>query len=609
MRRIVAIVLLLAAGPRARALHLDAARDFELRARLYTEVAIAADSSEPQTKPRRVPFQLIEHRTFFNPELEGRLTRHVSFALDELSFRLALWGFYDGLYDYATSQYERSAKGIQGRLSQGHTHSAPLTRTDQLIDLRKIHTYQPDPVLGGYGEVPFRVNEAYLNVKKGPLFLRLGRQTISWGESDTIGLLDANNPFNLSMGVVGVFQDIDEARIPLWTARGIYNLFSAWGPFASGFLDAYVVPGSIDTTVSPPPIPRASPYSPPQDDPQSLIAGLVPPSVSALVDGSLDGIRIGLYDHLPSRSMKNSRYGVRLGAVIARDFTTSVWYYRTFANQPVPRFLPVDLSRAPIVNPKAHGPSQLVVELHHGMVDVFGAGTSAFSQTLDGIVRAEVEYFVNEPAFIPSENVPFERALRHPALRKLLASLDPPQIVPRGKTAGDIPRADILRFELGFDRFFFLRALNPANSFTWASAFVGQWNLSETFTDEDYRFGGQQKLTSTGVRSGANTDGLTLATISKLRTVPEDFVDLYPFESFVQTHLETSYLHGRLTPSITAIIGLNGTYAFPMGLSYRFTDSVIFDFKYALMGGRFTFPTGFFRDRSQLSARMTVLLN
>jgi hypothetical protein len=612
----IALTALLAWLPadRAAAYFLDNGRNFELRGRLYTEGVVAAEESQAQTHPHRAPFQLISHRTFFNPEFEGKLTPYQPFRLDDLSFRLALWGFYDGIYDYGSGQYDRARQSIKGRLSQGHTNTAPITRTDTLMDLRKEYTYQSDPVLGNYGDpghvpdLPFRINEAYFNFTKGPLFLRFGRQAISWGESDTIGLLDANNPFNLTLGAPGIFQDIDEARIPLWTARGTYNLFESWGPIASGYLETYLVPGSIDTTVSQVPIPLGSPYSPPQDDPQSLISGLIPPDVAnGLVKAAFGGIQLGLYDHLPSRTMKNSRYGVRLGGIIARDYTTSVWYYRTFANQPVPRFLPLDVSRAPLLHPGAKGPTQLVTELHHGMEDVYGAATSFFSEALDSVVRSEVEVFVNEPGFIPSENIPFERGLRTPAVRRLLNATG--QNIPAGKTEGDIPRANMLRFELGFDRFFFFRPLNPSNSFVWVTAYVGQWNLTETFTNKDFRFGGQAKLAPGGVRPGANTNGLTLATIGKLHTVSSDFVDLYPYESFVQTHVETNYMHGRLTPALTVVVGLNGNYVLPMGVTYRYTDSLLLDLKYIALGGNFMFPTGYFRDRSQLSARITYLLN
>jgi uncharacterized protein DUF1302 len=605
----IAVVVVVALASPARAYFLDSGRNFDLRARFYSEWAVAAESSEPQTKPARSPFQLIESRFFLNPEFDAKLTQWQPFHLDDFSFRLALWGFYDGIYDYGTSQYLRAWDNLQGGLTQGHTNTAAVSGTSQKISAWKTYVYQPDPVLGSYGEVPFRINENYLNFSKGPLFVRVGRQAISWGESDTIGLLDANNPFNLSLAIPGIFQDIDESRIPLWTLRTTYNLFDSWGWLSSGFLEGYLVPGSIDTTVSPFPIPTASPYSPPQSDPQALINGLIPPSIQGpIVNTALGGIKINLYDQLPTRSMSNSRFGFRFGTVINRDYTTSVWYYRTFANAPVPVFLPLDLSRAPITTGgKGKGPTQLITTIHHGLEDVMGVATSFFSEKLDGIVRTEMEYFLNEPAFIPNVNIPFEAELRAPGLKPLLKALGEPATP--GPDHGSIPHADFIRFELGFDRNFFLRAINPYNSFIWVSAYVGQWNVTETFTNRNFRFNGQQKATNVGVRLGANAQDLTLATINKLHTVNTDFVDLYPYESFVQTHLQTDYMHGRLTPSITAIVGLDGVYAIPMGLTYRFTDNALFDLKYVPIGGNFYFPFGFFKDRSQLSARVTFLLN
>src|SRR6185503_19449715 len=136
----------------AQAYFLDNGRNFELRARLYTEAWLQAEQTEPQTHPSASPMQLVSHKTFFNPEFEARLTRWQPFKLDDFSFRLALWGFYDGLYDYGAGQYDRARNSIKGRLSRGHTLTAPVTRTDTLIDLRKEYTYQPDPVLGNYDE-------------------------------------------------------------------------------------------------------------------------------------------------------------------------------------------------------------------------------------------------------------------------------------------------------------------------------------------------------------------------------------------------------------------------------------------------------------------------
>ena len=48
----------------------------------------------------------------------------------------------------------------------------------------------------------------YVSLTKGRVFLRVGRQTISWGESDTIALLDQSNPFDVTRAIPGVLQDI-----------------------------------------------------------------------------------------------------------------------------------------------------------------------------------------------------------------------------------------------------------------------------------------------------------------------------------------------------------------------------------------------------------------
>jgi len=44
-------------------------------------------------------------------------------------------------------------------------------------------------------------------------------------------------------------------------------------------------------------------------------------------------------------------------------------------------------------------------------------------------------------------------------------------------------------------------------------------------------------------------------------------------------------------------------------VTFRYSDRLLFDLKYVLLGGNFNFPIGFYRDRSELSARMTFLLS
>ena len=161
--------------------------------------------------------------------------------------------------------------------------------------------------------------------------------------------------------------------------------------------------------------------------------------------------------------------------------------------------------------------------------------------------------------------------------------------LPGGSIQGHIPTADFLRFELGYDRNFFVRALNPTNTFLFVGAFVGSWNLSETFGHEDFRYYGQRKPTPTGLRIGANVNDLPddLQAVRKLRTVPTDFVDLKPFEGFVQGTVQTDYLHGRLTPRLITILNLRGSYVVAPSVVYRWSDNALLEARYAAIMGEF----------------------
>jgi hypothetical protein len=628
--------LLLAALPTftlprtAEAVFLDGARNFSLRARLYSEASIATEESEPQTLTKINPGNVVSHRTFFNPEFDATLTPSLSFlGLDEIKFRLALWGFYDGIYDYLDPKWGETAKNVQARFTRGTTESAPFIPHNDVRKFgphnppRKVYSYQPDPTLGrdgGPGEiaqVPFRINEAYVNLAKGRYSIRIGRQTISWGEADTIALLDQSNPFDVTRGVPGVFEDIDEARIPLWTVRPQVQLFDQWKWFSSAFLDAYLVPGSIDTSTSLTPIPAGvSPYGPPESDPQSIIddlTGSLPPDVAVVLNNLLGGIRFRLYDREPSRSMKNSRWGIRLETLINRDYTASVWFYRTLSQIPVPHFRPLDLQGTSLGNPAlppGSGPIWLITETSHDLVNVAGASLSFYNQWLNGIVRLNAQYFANEPGFIPNKNLPFENLVRNPLLAPVLeaggATIQP------GSDRGFVPKASYLRWEIGYDRFFFNRVLNPANSFVWVSGLVGSWNTDETFTGRDYRFYGQRKVTGDPDdpwKLGANFEVLgSLADIGRLKTQKNDYVDLKPLEWFVQSTLQTDYFHGKLTPRLTAIVNPRGTYVVTPSILFRYSDRLLFSVKYAALMGGF-FQTGFFRDRDQVAFRLTYLLN
>src|SRR2546425_9515973 len=70
--------------------------------------------------------------------------------------------------------------------------------------------------------------EWYFNITKGPLFLRIGRQNLSWGETDGFRLLDQINPLDNSFG--GFLTSLDERRGPPHILRGPWGLWPGRPP-------------------------------------------------------------------------------------------------------------------------------------------------------------------------------------------------------------------------------------------------------------------------------------------------------------------------------------------------------------------------------------------
>ena len=88
-----------------------------------------------------------------------------------------------------------------------------------------------------------RLFEWYFNITKGPLFIRVGRQNLSWGETDGFRLLDQINPLDSTFG--GFLTSLDERRIPLNMLRAQWS-FGTVGPIADLTLEGFY---SIDDKV------------------------------------------------------------------------------------------------------------------------------------------------------------------------------------------------------------------------------------------------------------------------------------------------------------------------------------------------------------------------
>jgi len=73
------------------------------------------------------------------------------------------------------------------------------------------------------------------------LSLRLGRQFISWGESDGVRLLDVINPQDLTFSPPAApnLFSLDETRIPLWGLKALYTV----PPGSNTILEFFAMPG------------------------------------------------------------------------------------------------------------------------------------------------------------------------------------------------------------------------------------------------------------------------------------------------------------------------------------------------------------------------------
>jgi hypothetical protein len=623
----------LAASGTAFAYYLDEEHRFDFRVRAYSQLSVLTEDSETPSRaavaqalsfvPTNAPLaqkraqiasitppkydagELAQHRNFYNPEFDANLTDFMQWAgADSFKFRFAWWGFYDGLYDYLDEKWADHARSYKTRFSESDDPANESYKfDDHYRRARDLYAHQN------------RINELYFDYTKGPLFIRVGKQAISWGESDTIAILDVSNPYDLSLGAPGFYQDVEEARIPLWTIRSTYKLFESLGPLSSVFSDVYFVPGPIDTTVPQDPITAGvSPFDPDQPDPQNTIGA----------QGSLAAnIHTALVTRLPEHSWANSRWGVRLAGVLLRDYTVQGWFFRTFNQQPAPlltnasAFGILNQGRGTFVDERgrkcdpstAAGPctkqAPAVTLLERRLESVIGLSSTWFSQPVNGILKWEIEYFVDELAVIPDQNlnsrVQIPRALRAPGEKNLQNS---------------IPTADYVRWVVGYDRNFFVPALNPSNGFLLVMSYNSSFNLSEK-GGRDYR----SPLTKPGhtqTRNGAQPGNplcQKTATFDPRTsplctfTDPHDYEDAYQYEGILTTTLRTDYMHGKLEPGLTMITDISGVFGFAPSVSYRINDNLFVGATYLAIAGDRKSGLGNFRAHDMLQLRVSGQFN
>ena len=372
---------------------------FSLTGKFETRETIRTQDSSGNTFPDTDAGDLVQQRNILDLEVNHNLGN-----LGGLQVKYHLLGrfFYEGIYDYGPMQFRDV-----------------YDNNKTIFDDNNLRT-------------DARIREGYVDLSHGPLFFRLGKQNLSWGETDVMRLLDNINPLDNSFG--GIFEDLDDRRIPLEMTRGSFN-FGDVGPVKSFTLEGFWVPGRLDPTVSPV-APYGSPYAAP-----------APPSTNIT----------------PHHDMDNSRYGGRVQGVVGDDLTFSLAHYKTFLDTPAmnlhvfKQFDPLNPAGGFVVGPI----------LTHEKVDITGGSINYVEHNLDVVIRSEVAMFWDEPVFIPQINTP------DPTIA-LAVPGDPTTAYPIFNE-GKVPTKNILRYSLGLDKQQWIRALNEDSTFYISFQYLGQY--------------------------------------------------------------------------------------------------------------------------------------
>ena len=371
--------------------------------------------------------------------------------------------------------------------------------------------------------------ECYIDLSRGPWFFRLGRQNLAWGETDIFRLLDGINPLDNTFG--GPFEDLDDRRIPLWMLRGTYN-FGTIGPVSALTLEGFWVPGFWDARVAPM-SPNGTAYAPPQ-----------PPTP------------LPTYIITPGKTVSNSRWGVRVMALLADNFNVSVGHYKSYLDIPALR---LGVGKSPL---------DAWTELTFPAVQVTGGSLSFWEEHTDVIVRTEVAWFWDEPVFIPEINTP-------------LVAL-PFQIpgIPGLPSNGEIPKKDMLKFMIGLDKILWIRPLNPTKTFLISFQYFGTWVQGY---DERMR----EPLA--------------------LYPDPTDFSAAKETEGTITGLVNTEYLHGDLIPQLAVAYDVRGACLFQPQVNFIFEPFRVMVQYTAVVGNMVSL--GAYRDRDQITFIFSYLLN
>lgn len=571
---------------------------------------------ESQTFPYSPPGHLRQNRMFIEAEFEHDLTglmktfgplpllENLPFEIYTLKYKLIYRGEGEGVYNWGPREFRTSDAYRQ--LLESARWAEPIDQanlqTEPVFNPPFSCTLQTCPNvpaarqrLRDLATVRNRLFQAYVDVASGPVFLRIGRQNLVWGETDAFRLLDYINPVDSSFG--GFLIALDERRVPLDMIRASYRLGEFRDFISEAQIEAYISP---DNDVSfYPGTPAGSPWT---------LPNLGAPSGTTYT-----------FAQRPAYSMSNPRGGARLLWNMF-DATFSIAHYYTYHDNPLlticvaPQFpiqrvttatggsgevtgCPEGATNLPIQQPSGANPNNFAILAPQSLavqqaarIQISGI-TSTFqipqnlsrALALSGepVVRTELAYIKDEPYYRQSNLDPFNY------------HFDPNRTGQDLNVSGN-ERRDSVNFVLGLDTNQFIRFLNPQNSFF----------ISTQFFYKHIKKHDDDAVLPVPVQNVAP------AINPSLGAVQPQFAKQYANQYLQTLLISTAYFSGQVNPSTTFFYDWGGSFVWIPSVTF-WKEPFRFTVQYNLLAAsnmKGNSGTSLLRDRDNLLFQLEYVI-
>ena len=561
---------------------LDESQTLRFNGRVYNRTAMAVENAGGNTRLQTPynAFNMLQNRSFVQVELrhdlvdlvegsyEGRLSVLAPLLkplqwlqLEDISYFVTYRGEYDGVWDYGPDVFSERFPLLS---NCGQPTKQKRTSPRQLKGCSRVNSRRSL-------RMRHRLFEAYVDLSWEFLFLRIGRQNLSWGETDGFRLLDNINPLDASFG--GFLVSLDDRRVPLDMVRAVYS-FEDVGPFSELNIEGY---GAFDKNISSP-VPVGSPWSTPN-----------PPGIRSVVKK-------------PAQNFKDTRGGFRVTARVG-ELTLSAAHYYTFLDAPEVR----------IVTPQKNPPISLAAfkqavnagQAAQFIVDHFQANVLYPKIAISGltasfpvpkwyaIIRSEAAVFWDEPFF-----------KNYSATHLLGPVLSGGRITPGYRQVGvdptgsplltyenDIAHSHVVRWVLGIDINRYIRALNPQQSFIISGQMFGTHIVD--FNDTS--------LASVGPYGF----GHFAIPVSEPDRQNQSLVNIDQHQFMNTLSISTSFRSGVIKPQLVFFYDWQGSWLVQPGVTLT-RDPFRLTLQYNYLDGQYN-GMGLLRDRDNLITQLEVV--